>query len=226
MDFNIGTSSGSRNQRKPTQRRGGGLAGWLMTAVAPFGENEAHAMDQALVELGLGDARLIRGEGAMLPMGFEPGTPQDLPMGTLVECHLSKATVFGQGIASAGVAWALCSTPEGDECAIVSTMSHNGSMEECETELRRNLQRKLGNRDLELRKDDDGKAMFECAVDEIEAQEGFHGVVLAALILPNSLSLGGSSGPTRSRNLGISSIGGSLGGPSGLGGSGKSDFGF
>ena len=202
------------------------MAGWLMTAVAPFGENEAHAMDQALVELGLGDARLIRGEGAMLPMGFEPGTPQDLPMGTLVECHLSKATVFGEGIASAGVAWALCSTPEGDECAIVSTMSHNGSMEECETELRRNLQRKLGNRDLELRKDDDGKAMFECAVDEIEAQEGFHGVVLAALILPNSLSLGGSSGPTRSRNLGISSIGGSLGGPSGLGGSGKSDFGF
>ena len=160
-----------------------------MTAVAPFGENEEHAMDQALVELGLGDARLIRGEGAMLPMGFEPGNPQDLPMGTLVECHLSKATVFGDGIASAGVAWALCSTPEGDECAIVSTMSHPGSMEECETELRRNLQRKLGNRDLELRKDDDGKAMFECAVDEIEAQEGFHGVVLAALILPNSLRL-------------------------------------
>ena len=147
-------------------------------------------------------------------------------MGTLVECHLSKATVFSNGIASAGVAWALCTTPEGDECAIVSTMSHPGSMEECETELRRNLQRKLGNRDLELRKDDQGKAMFECAVDEIEAQEGFHGVVLAALILPNSLNIGGSSGPTRSRNLGVSSIGGSLGGPSGLSGSGKSDFGF
>tara|TARA_B110000014_G_C20033501_1_gene536808 strand:+ start:239 stop:919 length:681 start_codon:yes stop_codon:yes gene_type:complete len=226
MDFNIGTSSGSRNQRKSTPRRGGGLAGWLMTAVAPFGENEEHAMDQALVELGLGDARLIRGEGAMLPMGFEPGTPQDLPMGSLVECHLSKATVNGTGIASAGIAWALCTTPEGDECAIVSTMSHQGSMEECEVELRRNLQRKLGNRDLELRKNDEGTAMFECAVDEIEAQEGFHGVVLAALILPNSLSLGGSSGPTRSRNRGVSSIGGSLGGPTGLGGSGQSDFGF
>ena len=183
-------------------------------------------MDQALVELGLGDARLIRGEGAMLPMGFEPGVPQDLPMGTLVECHLSKATVHGSGIASAGVAWALCTTPEGDECAIVSTMSHQGSMEECEIELRRNLQRKLGNRDLELSKDDDGRALFECAVDEIEAQEGFHGVVLAALILPNSLNIGSSSGPTRSRNLGVSSIGGSLGGPSGLGGTGKSDFGF
>ena len=226
MDFNIGRSSGPRKTAKSAPRTGGALAGWLMTAVAPFGENEEHAMDQALVELGLGDARLIRGEGAMLPMGFEPGVPQDLPMGTLVECHLSKATVHGSGIASAGVAWALCTTPEGDECAIVSTMSHQGSMEECEVELRRNLQRKLGNRDLELSKDDEGRALFECAVDEIEAQEGFHGVVLAALILPNSLSLGGSSGPTRSRNLGISSIGGSLGGPSGLSGSGKSDFGF
>jgi hypothetical protein len=227
MDFNLGTSSGSRNQRKSTPRKGGALAGWLMTAVALFGENEEHAMDQALVELGLGDARLIRGEGAMLPMGFEPGTPQDLPMGSLVECHLSKATVHGTGIASAGIAWALCTTPEGDECAIVSTMSLQGSMEECEAELKLNLQRKLGNRDLELRKNDGGTAMFECAVDEIEAQEGFHGVVLAALILPNSLSLGGSGGgPTRSRNRGVSSIGGSLGGPTGLGGSGKSDFGL
>ena len=226
MDFNIGRSSGPRKTAKAAPRTGGALAGWLMTAVAPFGENEEHAMDQALVELGLGDARLIRGEGAMLPMGFEPGVPQDLPMGTLVECHLSKATVYGSGIASAGVAWALCTTPEGDECAIVSTMSHQGSMEECEVELRRNLQRKLGNRDLELSKDDDGRALFECAVDEIEAQDGFHGVVLAALILPNSLNIGSSSGPTRSRNLGVSSIGGSLGGPSGLGGTGKSDFGF
>ena len=226
MDFNIGRSSGPRKTAKAAPRTGGALAGWLMTAVAPFGENEEHAMDQALVELGLGDARLIRGEGAMLPMGFEPGVPQDLPMGTLVECHLSKATVHGSGTASAGVAWALCTTPEGDECAIVSTMSHQGSMEECEVELRRNLQRKLGNRDLELSKGDDGRALFECAVDEIEAQDGFHGVVLAALILPNSLNLGSSSGPTRSRNSGVSSIGGGLGGPSGLSGTGKSDFGF
>ena len=142
MDFNIGRSSGPRKTAKAAPRTGGALAGWLMTAVAPFGENEEHAMDQALVELGLGDARLIRGEGAMLPIGFEPGVPQDLPMGTLVECHLSKATVHNSGTASAGVAWALCTTPEGDECAIVSTMSHQGSMEECEVELRRNLQRK------------------------------------------------------------------------------------
>ena len=83
MDFSLGNPSGPRNQRKSAPRSGGGtIAGWLMTAVAPFGENEAHALDQALVELGLGDARLIQGEGAMLPMGFEPGTPQDLPMGT------------------------------------------------------------------------------------------------------------------------------------------------
>ncbi len=80
MDFNIGRSSGPRKTAKAAPRTGGALAGWLMTAVAPFGENEEHAMDQALVELGLGDARLIRGEGAMLPIGFEPGVPQDLPI--------------------------------------------------------------------------------------------------------------------------------------------------
>ena len=229
MDFDIGGDKAAprKAQRRANARTGGAFAGWLMTAVAPFGENEEHAMDQALVELGLGDARLIRGEGAMLPLGFEPGTPQDLPMGSLVECHLAKATVSESGIASAGVAWALCSTPEEDECAIVCTLAHPGSMEECEAELRRNLQRKLGNRDLELRKDEAGRAMFECAVDEIEAQEGFHGVVLAALILPNSLNMGSApSGPTRSRNAGISSVGGSLGGPAGMSGSGASDFGF
>ena len=75
MDFSIGNPSGARNPRKSAPRTGGGsIAGWLMTAVAPFGENEEHALDQALVELGLGDARLIQGEGAMLPIGFEPGT--------------------------------------------------------------------------------------------------------------------------------------------------------
>ncbi|MDP6888489.1 MAG: hypothetical protein QF454_00480 [Candidatus Thalassarchaeaceae archaeon] len=226
MDFSIGTSSGPRRQggNRPAARSGGALSGWLMTAVAPFGENEEHAMDQALVELGLGDARLIRGEGAMLPLGFEPGTPQDLPMGTLVECHLAKATVFSEGTASAGVAWAQCITPEGDECAIVSTLAVADSMEECENQLRRNLQRKLANRDLEIRRDEEGSIPLGLAVDEVEAQEGFHGVVLAALILPNSLNLGASSGPTRSRNLGISSIGGSTGGPTGLGGSGKTKF--
>ena len=163
----------------------------------------------------------------MLPTGFEPGQPQDLPMGTLVECHLAKATVHESGIASAGVAWALCVTPEGDECAIVSTLAMRESMADCSAELRRNLQRKLANRDLELRKDEEGRVMFDSAVDEIEGQADFHGVVLAALILPNSLNMGGGpSGPVRSRSAGVSSIGGGVGGPTGLGGSGSSDFGL
>ena len=33
-----------------------------MTAVAPWGENAEDAFDQGLVELGLGDVRLIQGE--------------------------------------------------------------------------------------------------------------------------------------------------------------------
>ena len=35
-----------------------GSQGWLMTAVAPWGENAEDAYDQGLVELGLGDTRL------------------------------------------------------------------------------------------------------------------------------------------------------------------------
>ena len=76
MDFSIGSTSTPRKQRKSAPKTSGAIAGWLMTAVAPFGENEEHALDQALVDLGLGDARLIQGEGAMLPMGFEPGWPE------------------------------------------------------------------------------------------------------------------------------------------------------
>ena len=38
--------------------------GWLMTAVAPWGENAEDAYDQGLVELGLGDSRLIEVQGA------------------------------------------------------------------------------------------------------------------------------------------------------------------
>ena len=54
--------------------------GWLMTAVAPWGENAEDAYDQGLVELGLGDARLIEMKGAMLPLGFGATAPQPLPM--------------------------------------------------------------------------------------------------------------------------------------------------
>ena len=39
-----------------------------MTAVAPWGENSEDAYDQGLVELGLGDTRLIEAKGAMLPL--------------------------------------------------------------------------------------------------------------------------------------------------------------
>ena len=46
--------------------------GWLMTAVAPWGENAEDAFDQGLVELGLGDVRLIQAQGAMLPLDLRP----------------------------------------------------------------------------------------------------------------------------------------------------------
>ena len=46
-----------------------------MTAVAPWGENSEDAYDQGLVELGLGDTRLIEAKGAMLPLNFEATPP-------------------------------------------------------------------------------------------------------------------------------------------------------
>ena len=49
----------------------GACPGWLMTAVASWGENAEDAYDQGLVEMGLGDSRLIEVQGAFLPMGFE-----------------------------------------------------------------------------------------------------------------------------------------------------------
>ena len=50
--------------------------GWLMTAVAPWGENAEDAYDQGLVELGLGDTRLIEVKGAMLPLNSEATQPR------------------------------------------------------------------------------------------------------------------------------------------------------
>ena len=41
--------------------------GWLMTAVAPWGENAEDAYDQGLVELGLGDARSVSYTHLTLP---------------------------------------------------------------------------------------------------------------------------------------------------------------
>ena len=177
MDFNVDTGR---------RRAEGSCTGWLMTSVAPWGDTKEDAFDQCLVELGLGDSRLIRMEGAMLPMGFEPTPPEDLAMGSLVECHIAESYAYDGGIASAGVAWAQCVTPEGDECSIVATLATDQSYEETELMLKMNLKRKLASRDLEVVK-------HEIAVDEVNAAKDHHGCALAALILPDTMKM--QSGP-------------------------------
>lgn len=163
-----------------------------MTAVAPWGENAEDAFDQGLVELGLGDARIIQAQGAMLPLGFGATPPRPLPMGSLVECHLATAYAWSGSSASAGVAWASCVTPEGDECTIVATITTALDYEETVLLLRRNLQRRLASRDLEV-------IEFDVAVDEVTAGQDHHGVAIAALILPDSLTFGAKTrtGPIR-----------------------------
>ena len=163
-----------------------------MTAVAPRGENAEDAFDQGLVELGLGDARIIQAQGAMLPLGFGATPPRPLPMGSLVECHLATAYAWNGSSASAGVAWASCVTPEGDECTIVATITTALDYEETVLLLRRNLQRRLASRDLEV-------IEFDVAVDEVTAGQDHHGVAIAALILPDSLTFGAKTrtGPIR-----------------------------
>ena len=74
----------------------GSCPGWLMTAVAPWGENAEDAYDQGLVELGLGDSRLIEVQGAFLPMGFRVGNVEqqtvignrEPPRSGVVGCHI------------------------------------------------------------------------------------------------------------------------------------------
>ena len=163
-----------------------------MTAVAPWGENAEDAFDQGLVELGLGDTRIIQAQGAMLPLGFGATPPRPLPMGSLVECHLATAYSWNGSSASAGVAWASCVTPEGDECTIVATITTALDYEETTLLLRRNLQRRLASRDLEV-------IEFDVAVDEVTAGQDHHGVAIAALILPDSLTFGAKTrtGPIR-----------------------------
>ena len=163
-----------------------------MTAVAPWGENAEDAYDQGLVEMGLGDTRLIEVKGAMLPLNFEATPPRPLPLGSLVECHIATSYAYSGGSACAGAAWASCVTPEGDECAVVATISTELDYEETSLLLRRNLQRRLASRDLEV-------ISFDVAVDEVTAGADHHGVAMAALILPNSLNFGGkmSTGPIR-----------------------------
>ena len=175
--------------------------GWLITAVAPWGENAEDAYDQGLVEMGLGDSRLIEVQGAFLPMGFEATPPKALPMGSLVECHLATAFAYNGSSACAGVAWAACTTPEGEECAIVAKITTELDYEETEALLNRNLQRRLASRDLEVQS-------FDVAVDEVTAAQDHYGVAMAALILPESLRMsgGGNVGRVRSGLTRLASV--------------------
>lgn len=168
----------------------GACPGWLMTAVAPWGENAEDAYDQGLVELGLGDSRLIEVQGAFLPMGFTAVAPSALPMGSLVECHLATAFTYDGATACAGVAWAACKTPEGEECAVVTKITTDLDFEETESLLKRNLQRRLASRDLEV-------INFDVAVDEVTAAQEHHGVAMAVLILPDSLKMATTTGRVR-----------------------------
>lgn len=204
MNFNFDEGN-ERKGGRAKNRASGSCAGWLMTSVASWGETKEDAFDQCLVELGLGDSRLVRMDGAMLPMGFEATTPEDLPMGSLVECHLAEAYAEDGKTASAGVAWAQCETPEGDECAVVATISSDSSYEECELTLKRTLKMKLASRDLEV-------SSFDIAVDEVTAGDGHHGCALAALILPDTLNMQTAQvGRVRS-GLTRSASGGAVGG--------------
>jgi hypothetical protein len=101
------------------------------------------------------------------------------------------------------VAWAECVTPEGDECAIVATLSTDLPFEDTELMLKRDLKRIMSSRDLEV-------VRHEMAVDEVTAAEDHHGCALAALIIPDSLNIQSGEvgrvrgGFTRSADTGFS----------------------
>ena len=65
--------------------------------------------------------------------------------------------------------------------------------DETEALLKRNLQRRLASRDLEV-------VSFDVAVDEVTAAQGHYGVAMAALILPESLKLSGGGNVGRVRS--------------------------
>ena len=181
-----------------------------MTSVASWGENPEDAFDQSLMELGLGDSRVIRVEGAMLPLGFEPVLPRALPMGSLVECHMAAGLAF-DGNSTSAAAWAKAETPEGDACAVVATLATREDAEKTEILVREALRRRLASRDLEVR-------AFDVAVDEVTAGPEHHGVAIAALVLPESLQFqqGSATGPirgslTRSADSGGADLSGLMG---------------
>ena len=79
--------------------------------------------------------------------------------------------------------------------------------------LKRQMQRRLASRDLEI-------IEHEIAVDEVTSGEGHHGAVIAALILPDSLGIGGPVGRARD----FSSISGGIRSDSGNSGGGNFSF--
>ena len=95
----------------------------------------------------------------------------------------------------------------------MTTVSTNEDYEETELMLKRQMQRRLASRDLEI-------IEHEIAVDEVTSGEGHHGAVIAALILPDSLGIGGPVG--RARDL--SSISGGIRSDSGNSGGGNFSF--
>ena len=86
-----------------------------------------------------------------------------------------------------------CRTPEGEECAIVAKITTDLDYEETESLLKRNLQRRLASRDLEV-------VSFDVAVDEVTAAQDHYGVAMAALILPESLKMSGGGNVGRVRS--------------------------
>ena len=64
-------------------------------------------------------------------------------MGSLVECHLATSYAYNGGSACAGVAWAACKTPEGEECAIVAKITTELDYEETEALLKETFREDL-----------------------------------------------------------------------------------
>ena len=79
------------------------------------------------------------------------------------------------------VGCAIAETPEGDQCAFVATISSEEDADETSILLKPELRKRMASRDLEV-------LDYEIAVDEVTSAPGHHGVVLAALILPDSLN--------------------------------------
>ena len=83
----------------------------------------------------------------------------------------------GTALLHRGGCLGFCVTPEGDECAVVATITTDRDYEETVLLLRRNLQRRLASRDLEVVK-------FDVAVDE-SAWTGPPRCRCRSLILPD-----------------------------------------